>query len=211
MINTVRKATIIIAAAAATTPAKVPVDTPEIVEAVQLKLRSLGYVGAGPPDGENMEKTQSAILDFRNRNNLPTSTSIDGDLLNGLLEAPPKSISVEQATATEKQIAPNVAAAKSNLWTRFWAKITAIPAIFGAVILGVINNLGDAINLLAPLKLFLSDWLQEVDKITLVAISGFLIATISGILWYSSRSTGNAITKGYRDGTVQNDHTGETP
>lgn len=201
----VRQATLIIANAAPDVPARVPVDTPEIVAAVQMKLRSLGYVTAGPPDGELAQKTESAILDFRNRNGLPTGTSIDGDLLNALLVAGPKLLPESQVTATESQIAPKVASAKSNLWSRFWAKVAAVPALAVTIGVGIINNLGDAINALTPLKSFLSEWLDKVDRLTLVAISAFLITVVSGLLWFNSRRTGEALTQGFREGTVLND------
>lgn len=206
MKENVEQARSVIAFAAATTPAKVPVDTTEVVEAVQLVLRSLGYVEAGPPLGEGGPKTEAAILDFRNRNNLPDGTSIDGDLLNALLVAGPKVLPFEQVTATAAEIAPKVEIVNKNLWTKFWAKITAIPAFIGALFMGSLQYLGDAVAILTQFKSFVNDWLDGIDKLTLVAYSALATAVVSGALWFNSRQADAAATGAYRDGTLKDDN-----
>ncbi len=156
--------------------------------------------------GESGPKTESAILDFRNRNNLPQSPNIDGDLLNSLLIAAPKVLPVLQTTATSAEIAPKIEAVKSNLWTKFVAKVTAVPAVVGGAIVGSIQYLGDAINFITPVKVFLSEWLDGVDKLTLVAVFAAVIALVSGMLWYNSRSADAAMQEGYRGGTLKDDN-----
>lgn len=206
MTLSVEQATILIAKAAETTPLKVPIDTVEMVQAVQVKLRSLRYVNAGPPDGKEGEKTAAAILDFRNRNNLPISTAIDGELLNALLIAAPKELPASQVTATETQIAPKVDAVNRTLWGKFWAKVAAIPAAIVSLVLGIVSNLGDAINALTPLKTFLSDWLEGIDRLTIVAIATSVTALVSGFMWLNTRGAAGAMTEGYRKGSVVNDN-----
>lgn len=197
----------IIAEAAATTPPMAPVRDEGIVSAVQAKLRELGYVDGGPATGDLGKKTEASILDFRNRNGLPLSTAIDADLLQKLGIAEPKFLPVEQTTATAAEIAPKVAAMAQTRWAKFWAKLGTIPTFLGALFMGMVQYLGDAIAMLTPLKTFLSDWLDGVDKLTLVAIAAGSTALISGVLWFNSRNAEGAMETGYRDGTVKNDNT----
>lgn len=196
----------IIEKAVETTPPKVPVDTPRMVESVQLTLRSLGYVEAGPPLGETGPKTESAILDFRNRNNLPLNKTIDGELLKTLLVAPPKALPLDQVTAVAADIAPKVEVVKNTLWTKFLAKVSAILSFIGALVLGIINNLGDAIALLYPVKSFLDDYLTDINKFTLLMVALFITAAVSGVMWFYSSKTEAAATTSYRQGTMKDDN-----
>lgn len=207
MIEKVEQAEAVISGVLPSMPPGVPVDTPEILEAVQVKLRSLNYVNAGPPDGTLGMKTEAAILDFRNRNKLPLTTSIDAAFLKTLRDyAPPKELPLDQVTATEAEIAPKVDAVKKNILTRFVAKVSAIPAFVGALLVGIVNNLGDAIETLTPLKTLMNDWLDDIDRSTLVIFAFAATATVSGLLWLHSRQTGAALTDAYQKGTTGNDN-----
>lgn len=201
--ETVAVASNVIAQAAAETPAKVPVDTEGVVSAVQLKLRSLGYVDVGKKDGEASKRTQAAILDFRNRNNLPSGTSIDGDLLIALANAQPKPVPVEQATATAATIAPHVEAVKQTRWTKFWAKVMAYPALLVSGALAIADRFDDAVNKLSPLK----NMVNEVPGWVWIGGVG-LLATLLAL---SVNKSENAIVDAYQKGTTSDDNKEASP
>lgn len=202
----VEAASTVISNTVETVPLKVPVDTPGIITAVQIKLRSLGYVEAGSSDGGLGPKTEAAILDFRNRNNLPMNASVDGELLAALLVAEPKPKTVAQETATVASIAPEVKAVRVNLWTKFQAKWNAVWSFVGAAMIGIVNKLGDAIEMLRPVRDFLESWLDGVDKLTMISVSLLIITVVAAAIYLTTRETGTALVKGYEDGTVKPDN-----
>src|SRR5882672_5503956 len=117
-----------------------------IITNVQKRLLELGYSGGGEPDGVLSLKTQGSILNFRNRNGLPLVPTIDDQLLACLEKAPMIEVPVAQATATVAQIAPRVEAVQKAWWAKAWTHVLAWPAGLVTVVLGVVNNLGDAIT-----------------------------------------------------------------
>ena len=67
------------------------------VEAVQRRLKSLGYHEVGSIDGQIGARTRAAILAFRNDNDLPRIPVIDVALADALLAARPRSVTPERA------------------------------------------------------------------------------------------------------------------
>lgn len=187
-------------------PDLVPNRPDSTVKWVQSRLLELGYTGGGPADGLFEEKTKGAILNFRNRNGLPTVPVIDNQLLARLHTAPPLAVPVEQATATAKEIAPNVVAVKQSLWSRFWAKVLAFPALALTAFFGVVDNLGDAVDKLVPLKTFLSEYLAGIPPLRLILIGSTTVSVVSLVLWWSSGKATKALEDGFRRGTVRNDN-----
>ena len=68
------------------------------VEAVQKRLKDLGYHEVGQIDGKMGPRTHAAILAFRHDNNLDLSPNIDGALTEALTKAHPRPVSIERAT-----------------------------------------------------------------------------------------------------------------
>lgn len=202
----VAKASETIAEAAARIPLNAEVTDDEVRKAAQIKLRSLNYPNVGPATGEGGDKTTAGVLDFQNRNGLDLTGKIDKPTLEALQTAPPKQLPAEQVNATEAEIAPKVEAVKKNALQRLMAKIATWPSIAIAVFFGIINHLGDAINALTPLKLFLHEWLDGIDKLTLITIAATVTALVSGVLWLNSRQTGDAMKVAYQGGTLGDDN-----
>ena len=67
-------------------------------EAVQKRLKDLGYHEVGQIDGKMGPRTHAAILAFRHDNNLDLSPNIDGALTEALTKAHPRPVSIERAT-----------------------------------------------------------------------------------------------------------------
>jgi hypothetical protein len=72
------------------------------VEAVQRRLKALGYHEVGQIDGRIGPRTQAAILAFRQDNILPLAPIVDVALTEALEAAPPRQIAPERATGVPK-------------------------------------------------------------------------------------------------------------
>lgn len=68
------------------------------VEAVQRRLRDLGYHEVGQIDGQIGPRTRAAILAFRQDNDLALVPIIDVTLIDALTTARPRSVAIERAT-----------------------------------------------------------------------------------------------------------------
>jgi peptidoglycan hydrolase-like protein with peptidoglycan-binding domain len=68
------------------------------VEAVQQRLKDLGYHEVGQVDGKVGQRTRAAILAFRNDNSLPLSPIIDVALTEALEHVTPRDIAPERAS-----------------------------------------------------------------------------------------------------------------
>ena len=67
------------------------------VEAVQRRLRDLGYHEVGQIDGKIGPRTRAAILAFRQDNDLALVPIIDVTLIDALTTARPRSVAIERA------------------------------------------------------------------------------------------------------------------
>lgn len=119
----------------------------DTVMRVQSQLYDLGYteVGSRDPvtnefDGAIGKMTKTAILAFRNENDLPVNDTIDDELITALAAAPKRVLAKERTEATTKQIGEQVPEVKANLISRFWTWFT------GAGIVGVagVSTAGEA-------------------------------------------------------------------
>lgn len=72
------------------------------VQAVQTKLKKLGYHEVGMVDGKSGPRTKAAILAFRNDNELPLTDMIDGQLVEALKTAKHREIGEARAKGTPK-------------------------------------------------------------------------------------------------------------
>lgn len=168
---------------------------------VQKLLLQKGYVEAGPVDGDIAPKgkTEAAILDFRNRNNLPLTPAIDDTLIAALRTADPKVLPIEQVTATAAEIAPKVEAVKQTRWAKFWAKIAAYPSLIGAALLAVAERFDDAVGYLRPLK----DFAGDIPAWAWIGGAGAVAALIA----YNLGRAETAQVESYRSGTMGDDNT----
>lgn len=178
----------------------------EAVKEVQRSLLELGYPGVGVVDGDFGLESQGAVLDFLNRNHLIAPPVIDDMLLAALHAAPKKTQPGRVVLATEQDVATKVDAVKQTGWARFVAKVAAIPSGIAAVVLGTISSIGDAIDKLTPLKVFLQDWLSSVPPLTLIVAATSAVAILSFVIWYQTGRAQNSMTAGYTKGTVKDDN-----
>ena len=176
---------------------------------VQHRLLELGYVGAGPIDGEMGKKTEATILNFRNRNGLPLVPYIDEELVAALATAPKISLPPAQVTATVKDIAPKVEAVQKTWWAKAWAWILGLPSAVFTVIVGIINSLGDAIERLTPLKDLLGESLTKLPPVTMILVGTTLTTAVSFLIWWQTKRAEDALVDGYQRGTVRNDNVQE--
>jgi len=99
------------------------------VEAVQQRLKDLGYHEVGQIDGAIGPRTRAAILAFRNDNSLPLLPIIDLTLTEALQNAAPREIAPERASGTP---------AESRI-------VTAANAQIGLGIIGAAGSIGSQI------------------------------------------------------------------
>lgn len=177
------------------------------VQAVQQRLLELGYAGVGEADGDLGPQTQGAILNFKNREGLlsPDVFAIDGPFLDRLQVAERIFLPPEQTQATVRDIGPKVASMRQATSAKLVAKVTTWTTVAGTLGVGVVNNLGDAINILTPVKSFLTDWLVSANPLVLVLVALGAILAVSSLLLFKNSQTQASLLAGYRDSTVRND------
>lgn len=117
------------------------------VRRVQSQLWELGYteVGSRDPktgefDGRNGILTKTAILAFRNENDLPVNDTIDDELLAALGTAPKRELAAKRADATPAEVREQVPEVKASFLSRAWAWFLG----GGAGALGIGMGAGDA-------------------------------------------------------------------
>lgn len=76
----------------------------EALRAIQQRLDDLGYREVGSIDGRWGNRTQTAVMAFRNENGLPIVPKITEDFLSALPLASPRKIATERATATASDL-----------------------------------------------------------------------------------------------------------
>lgn len=197
----------VIAVAAATMPPATPIETREVVEAVQEKMKSLDYVDGGKVDGHVGDKMMDEILALRRREGLPLvdangkALGIDAELLAKLQVAAPKVLPIEQVTATSAEIAPKVDAVRTTRWAKFWAKVGAWNAGLVTFIFAVLERFEDASKYLTPVKNFAG----EVPGYVWIGSAGFVAIFLALYLG----KTETSLTDAYRSGTVKDDNVKE--
>ena len=151
----------------------------ETVAFVQARLWELGYteVGSRDPktgafDGQLGKMTKTAILAFRNENDLPLSDTIDDGLLIALGQAKPRELPRNDAAPAEvRKAAPEV---KTNWLAKIGAAVVAIPAAVGAFFDGILGNISAARGYVDPLKDMVGDVPGWVWLVGVAAVAGGL-------------------------------------
>lgn len=107
-------------------PVRTYADKPT-VQMVQARLWELGYTEVGSRDengkfdGKIGKMTRTAILAFRNENDLPVSDKIDDELLAALNTAPAREMPKERAEATPAEVRKQVPEVRANWLSKAWA------------------------------------------------------------------------------------------
>ncbi|WP_425352149.1 peptidoglycan-binding domain-containing protein [Neorhizobium tomejilense] len=118
------------------------------VRVVQERLKELGYTEVGNPDGKMGKLTKTAILAFRNENDLPVSDIIDDGLLQALDGASLRNLPRNDAEpAAVRQAVPEV---QSNFLTKVGAGTLA-----GTMATGSITDLASKAE---GVRSFISPW-----------------------------------------------------
>jgi hypothetical protein len=168
-------------------------------EIVQATLDRLGYKNVGAIDGKFGGATRGAIASFLNDRHISGQAHGPGELKAELTKATAQGftrpIADDRANATPQQLAatlPEVKASINAERTTFWGSIVAGAS---GLITGLVKSAGDAVDMLDPVKNFLSDvpWPFWVGGTLLIA----------GVLYAASRMAGNAkneATKAYQEG-----------
>lgn len=171
-------------------PAPAPIPTPKpapestvgrtdtvTVRVVQERLKELGYSEVGKPDGIMGKLTRTAILAFKNENDLhPINDVIDQAFLDALDTAPPRMLPRE--TVSPEVVRKNAPEVKTNWVIKIGALITAAVSAAGGFVDGIIDNLGFARETIKPMKEMFSDIPSEVWLIGVAVIAGgaYLVA-----------------------------------
>lgn len=147
------------------------------VRVVQERLKELGYTEVGTPDGKLGKMTKTAILAFKNENDLkPINDIIDQAFLGSLDTAAPRDLPRE--TVAPEVVRKNAPEVRTNWLIKVGALVAGIPAAIGGLLDGVIGNLGFARETIKPLKEMFTDIPSEVWLIGVAVVAGgaYLVA-----------------------------------
>ncbi|HEV7434615.1 MAG TPA: peptidoglycan-binding protein [Pseudorhizobium sp.] len=147
------------------------------VRVVQERLKELGYTEVGTPDGLFGKMTKTAILAFKNENDLkPINDVIDQAFLEALDTASLRDLPRE--TVPPEVVRKNAPEVRTNWLIKIGALAAGIPAAIGGLVDGVIGNLGFARETIKPLKEMFTDIPSEVWLIGVALIAGgaYLVA-----------------------------------
>jgi hypothetical protein len=169
--------------------------TKAIITRVQNRLKGLGYTEVGTVDGSKGKLTDTAILAFRAEHKLPLSTDIDDVLLDALAQARPRQLAPEREHATPATVAEKVPEAKSNWWTRFWAKWSTT----GTVASGVVGGVAKALEYTDEAKGYLDPVREFLPNLSTVALL-LLFGVVTFIIWRQATKTSKAQVEAFQTG-----------
>lgn len=160
------------------------------IRKAQDRLRELGYVMVGEPDGLWGARSAAAVTAFCRVNlKVPYADPLTRELYEAIMapDAVRMPIAPERSNAPPdvvKEIAPEAAPVRD---ASFWAKVQGALSAVGAAIWGVLSNLGDASGLTTPLGL---------------AGAAAIVATlvVAYIIWKRSQAADTAITEAVQTG-----------
>lgn len=159
------------------------------IEALQQRLRDLGYSEVGRVDGKWGPRTVAAVSAFQATSGLPVTGDLDKTTAAALTTAPPRPVSDSRATTTAATMRQHGdAVAKASWWTKAWAWIMGAPA----AAVGIVGQAGDAADKLGPVKSFLGDipmWAW-----------GASVAAVAVALYVLAQRTENAAVADVRSG-----------
>lgn len=147
------------------------------IRVVQERLKELGYSEVGKPDGLMGKLTRTAILAFKNENDImPINDVIDQAFLDALDTAKPRNLPREDVTP--EVVRKNAPEVRTNWLIKIGALVAGIPAAIGGLVDGVLDNLGFARETIKPLKEMFADIPSEVWLIGVAVIAGgaYLVA-----------------------------------
>lgn len=160
--------------AAAPAPAPKPGDSvytqKVMVESVQKRLMELGYTEVGGVDGLIGPLTRAAILAFRDDAGLELVPTVDEELMRALATAKPRQLTAEREQASPDYVRAKVPEVQANFFSKVISAGTAVISAVGALLSGVLDNLGGARGAIEPVREFASDvpgpvWLGVVAAI----------------------------------------------
>lgn len=160
------------------------------IRKAQDRLRELGYVMVGEPDGLWGARSAAAVTAFCRVNlKVPYADPLTRELYEAIMapDAVRMPIAPERSNAPPevvKEIAPEATPVRD---ASFWAKVQGALSAVGAAIWGVLSNLGDASGLTTPLGL---------------AGAAAIVATlvVAYIIWKRSQAADTAITEAVQTG-----------
>ncbi|MFG1340943.1 peptidoglycan-binding protein [Xanthobacter autotrophicus] len=159
------------------------------IEALQQRLRDLGYSEVGRVDGKWGPRTVAAVSAFQATSGLPVTGDLDKTTAAALTTAPPRPVSESRATttaATMRQHGDPVAKAS------FLNKVYSAVAGFFALIFGVAQESGTAVGYLSPMREFVTDvppmvWFGAV-------------AAVAAVIWWQANRAERAAVADVRSG-----------
>lgn len=162
------------------------------VTQVQSRLKELGYTEVGEIDGKVGKMTRTAILAFRNENDMPLVDYIDQDMRIALLDAKPRQLAPARAEAKPAEVREQVPEARAAWWTKISAWVAGGVSAIGVAVDGVLDNLDGARGWLEPVKNFVGDvpvWMWFA-----------ILGAGAFFLWQKSRKAEVAIQTAYQSG-----------
>lgn len=160
------------------------------VELIQSKLDKLGYHEVGSADGKFGGKTVAAIAAFKLDQGLEPDGKVNKAFIeklnNAIADGWTRPISVERATKTAQDLAPEMPAVKQTLRQKLAAKIGAAFATGGGLLAAAKDHFSDARDYIQPVANFFSDippWLY------FVVIGGIAL----GLYWSANNATKNLV------------------
>jgi len=161
------------------------------IRVVQEKLRDLGYTEVGTPDGKMGKLTKTAILAFRNENDLPVSDVIDDGLLIALDEAKPRSLPRNDVAPAEvRAVVPEV---QSNFLTKIGAG--SLAGTLGVSSLADLASKADALRgWISPWK----DMFSDIPGWVWLGGAAVFIGSLALIAWHGERKGVQAFQEGAR-------------
>lgn len=159
------------------------------IEALQQRLRDLGYSEVGRVDGKWGPRTVAAVSAFQATSGLPVTGDLDKSTAAALTTAPPRPVSESRATttaATMRQHGDKVAKAS------FLNKVYSAVAGFFALIFGAAQESGTAVGYLSPVREFVTDvppmvWFGAV-------------AAVAAVIWWQANRAERAAVADVRSG-----------
>lgn len=170
------------------------------IEAVQRRLKAMGYHEVGEIDGKWGGRTAGAIAAFMNDRNLDGEPVITPAFLAELDEAEgehfERPIAKERKEAQAPDVAPKLPTVNDSWWSQLWAGLGAFGAMIAAAFKGIF---GDADGDGTPdIVSTVHDVFEQIPgEITWGAIGVLLI-----VIWWKSRQAKIAAVKAYQEGRL---------
>jgi hypothetical protein len=160
---------------------------------IQSRLRDLGYHDVGTPDGHWGNKTQGAVLAFRNENGLPTVPVIDDQFKAALWSATPREVGDARASAKLKDLKGVAPGATEAHYLKQAAGFLGVPTMAAGATLKTDDITG------------ITSKVQAVKDLAALLPSPsvlILIGVAAVAVYFIATRVGAKIVRGYREGSV---------